>query len=306
MAQSVDELEAMLVPGAMRLTGDAASGPLIDIATQGHHASISLFGAQVLHWRPAGQRPVLWLSDGAQFDQAAAIRGGIPICWPWFAGHPEHPDWMAHGFARKTHWHLDAALAVEAGVELQLSLPIEDWHAPFWPQMSRPQIKIMVSDTLTIELRTTNADPHDIIFSEALHSYFAVSDIEAVGIVGLEGSPFEDNLVVDQTLTSMAPEGGQIAINAEIDRIYWDIGECIELQDSRLGRRIALNHRDAANAVVWNPWIDKSTRMADMGPADAHRGMVCIETGNIGTRAIRLKPSETHTLKTTVSVIESA
>lgn len=302
MVQSSETLNDLMLAGVTRMAGDAASGPIIEVTSQGHHASFSLFGAHILNWRPAGQRPVLWLSDGSAFDQERAIRGGIPICWPWFAGHPDHPDWMAHGFARVTRWHLDHVRETDRGARLQFSLPIEDWHAPYWPHTSRPTVRYHVSDTLDVELETANADPHDIYIREALHSYFAVSSVAAVRITGLERSPFADKLIVDVNRQHCQAEGLPIVIEAEIDRIYGAIPDAIHLTDDRLARTIIVQQEGASNAIVWNPWIEKSARMGDMGDAGAYAGMVCIETGNVGADEIRLRPGERHRLLTRIAV----
>jgi glucose-6-phosphate 1-epimerase len=302
MAQSWDELSQLMITGATRISGDAESGPIIEIASSGHHASISLFGAQLLNWRPSGHAPVLWLSDGAIFDQQKAIRGGIPICWPWFADNSQQPTWPAHGFARTTTWQLDFAVATPNGINIQLSMPREDWHAPYWLHMSRPVVNISVSDSLDIELTTENIDPHSIEFEEALHTYLAVGKIDAVSILGFEKSPYIDKISeIDRNAESL-PEHRSINVGREIDRIYRQIPDTVGLHDPSQARTLTLDYHAAENAIVWNPWIEKTKRLDDIGPPNAYRGFVCIETGNVSPDSMELQPGEAHTLRTMIRV----
>ena len=306
MVQAADELNQLIVSESMRISGDIASGPIIEVAHGGHHASISLFGAQVLHWRPAGHAPVLWLSDDAQFDQELPIRGGIPLCWPWFAGHPQHSDWPTHGFARTSRWYLDFATATPEEAILELSLPREDWHASFWPHMSRPVVKFLIGETLSIEFSIENTDPHEIVFTEAMHMYFAVGRIDDASIHGLETVPFVDKTAADSSRQVCDPEQRPLTIEGEVDRVYHDLVGPIDLHDGRLARTVRISYFNAENVIVWNPWIAKSARMGDMGSFDAYRGMVCVETGNVMSNLVRLGAGEIHTLATQIEVHKDA
>jgi D-hexose-6-phosphate mutarotase len=303
MAQSWDELNQLMVSGATRISGDAESGPIIEIASDGHHASISLFGAQLLHWRPKGHAPVLWLSDGAIFNREKPIRGGIPICWPWFANHGTQPAWPAHGFARTTTWQLDFAVATPDGIDVQLSMPREPWHTPYWLHMSRPVVNFSISDTLDIELTTENVDPHGIEFEEALHTYLAVGKIDSVSILGFENSPYIDKVGTLHPNEVCLPEQEPIIIRRETDRIYRQLPDTIELHDQSQARTLELDYHAAENAIVWNPWIEKTKRLDDIGPPNAYRGFVCIETGNVSPDSMELLPGEAHTLTTTLRMI---
>lgn len=296
--QRLENIENLLGPG-MRLGGDAASGPIIEIDRDGHRGRISLFGGQVLEWQPAGHKPVLWLSQSAIFDQITAIRGGIPVCWPWFGTHETEADWPSHGFARTTVWPYEGADQTDPHVSY-LALPIREPQTTCWPHASRPNVTYQVGETLSIELVIMNIDPHPIEFSQALHTYFSVGDIEAISISGLENSPHIDKLSGREEPPANAP----ISIFAETDRIYRHLCGPIELRDLTLKRTITIEHDGATNVIVWNPWDEKSARLGDMGPPDAYRGMVCIETGNVAPDALSLEPGETHALKTKISVCD--
>jgi len=292
----IENIDNLLGPG-MRLVGDAASGPIIDIDRDGHRGRISLFGGQMLSWQPAGHDPVLWLSQAAVFDRNAPIRGGIPVCWPWFGGHMLHDDWPSHGFARTTNWPYEGVAEADSRLN-QLALPIWEPNTTYWPHMSRPFMTCKVAEALGIEFNNVNIDPYPIEFSQALHTYLCVGDIEAISIHGLEDCAFIDKLSGCEEPASNAP----ISISTETDRIYRQPQGPIELRDPVLKRVVTIEHAGATSAIVWNPWIEKSARLDDMGPPDAYRGMVCIETGNVGPDPVRLNPGESHTLKTMISV----
>jgi len=294
--QQLENIENLLGPG-MRRGGDEDSGPIIDIDRDGHRGSISLFGGQVLEWQPAGHQPVLWLSQAAVFDRKTPIRGGIPVCWPWFGGHELHDDWPSHGFARTTNWPYEGVDEVDSRLN-QLGLPIWDPNTSYWPHASRPNIAYKIDEALSIEFNNMNIDVQPIEFSQALHTYLSVGDIEAISIYGLENCSSVDKLTDRKEPATKTP----ISISAETDRIYRQPDGPIELRDPILKRTITIEHAGATSVVVWNPWIEKSARLDDMGPADAYRGMVCIETGNIAPDMVRLEPGEIHTLQTRISV----
>ena len=291
-----ENIENLLGPG-MRLGGGAQSGPIIDIDRDGHRGRISLFGGQMLGWQPAGHDPVLWLSEAAVFDRKTPVRGGIPICWPWFGGHEMHDDWPSHGFARTTDWPYEGVADTDSRLS-QLALPIWPPNTTYWPHMSRPFMTCRVAETLDIELSNVNIDPYPIEFGQALHTYFCVGDIEAISIQGLEDCAFVDKLTAREEAATKAP----ISISGETDRIYRQPVGPITLRDPVLNRSLTIEHAGATSAIVWNPWIEKSARLDDMGPRDAYRGMVCIETGNVGPDPVRLQPGESHTLKTRITV----
>lgn len=302
MTQSLEELEKFSIPRTASFWGDDDTGACIHVAKSRNSATVYLFGAQPIMWQPDEQADVLWISDAAEFDLHTPIRGGIPVCWPWFGSHPAHPEWPSHGIARTATWTLDAIERIETDVVLRLSLPVRESDAKFWPHLSRPTITYTVGDTFCIELATTNIDPHPICFSQALHTYFSVSDIESIRIDGLEKAPFTDKL----TGRKEPPADAPITIAAETDRIYHRPQEPIRLHDPGFSRTITIAHKGATSAVVWNPWSEKSASMGDMGEPDAYRGMVCIETGNVPPDDVILAPGETHTITTSISVAVAA
>jgi len=298
----LDELQNFTIPGVVSFWGDDDTGSCLHISNGGSGCTIYLFGAHPIMWQPAGGDDVLWLSEAVAFDLKRAIRGGVPVCWPWFGEHPEHSDWPLHGFARTCIWTLDKVDRLGDAVEVQLSLPVLPEHAQFWPHRTRPTITYTIGKTFEMTFSTTNIDPHSISFSQALHSYLTIEDIADVSITGLEAARYIDKL----TGLEEPAAGEPITIASETDRIYRNPNGPIELRDSAHNRALSISHEGASSAVVWNPWIEKSARIGDMGSADAYRGMICIETGNVPPDDITLEPGATHTLKTTISACPRA
>jgi glucose-6-phosphate 1-epimerase len=298
MAQSIEELQRFSEVAGVTIDWSHSNAANLHIQSEQSELRLSLFGAHVMSWAPTQHKDVLWMSDGAVLDDAHPIRGGIPVCWPWFADHADHKDWPSHGFARTTVWTLEDIRHLDGRAIVRLSLPAHENQSAYWPHQSRPVIIFTVGAALSIELSVTNSDPTPIRYGQALHTYFAVGDIEQTEIRGLEGSTYVDKL----TKQECSAEGSPIIINRETDRIYRQLGGPIVLQDDSLGRTITVEHEGATNAIVWNPWIEKSARLHDMGPPGAYRGMACIETGNVPPDALCLQPGETHLLKTRISI----
>jgi len=250
---------------------------MAEITNQHAQATIALQGAQVLSWIPNGQQPVIWLSDDATFTPGKSIRGGIPVCWPWFGAHPEREDYPAHGFVRAAEWEVIETSAPDAGqTKIVFRLLQQKEHAAFWPHSTELELQVIVGPTLDLNLITRNKGTAAITISQALHSYFAVSDISQVAIKGLEYCQFIDALDDWQRKVETAP----ISIDAEIDRIYQNTQPTCVLEDTGWQRRINIETTNSQSSVVWNPWIDKSARLGDMGDG-GYLNMLCIETGNI-------------------------
>jgi len=301
MPQSLNDLARLLPPG-VTLSGDAASGPILDIDHNGHRARVSLFGGHIFAWQPAGHDPVLWVSPGTKFDRQRSIRGGTPVCWPWFAVHPQHADWPMHGFVRNADWHLDAAEESNGAITLTLTPPPTDPENKYFPHPIRPKLNLTIGETLTITLTQTNTTNQPIEIGQAFHTYFQIGDISEIEITGLEQNPFIDKLEIANDGGHRPAEANPITISAEIDRIYRNLAGPISLNDRRLGRSIDITHSGATNAVVWNPWVEKTKQLGDMGPDDAYRSMMCIETGNVPPDGLILAPGEHHSLMTTYRV----
>lgn len=278
---------------AGQLTFKAAPGnmQLAEIDNAYARATIALQGAHVMGFQPHGATPVLWLAAQAQLAAGKALRGGVPICWPWFGAHPERADLPAHGFARKLDWRVIASETLQDGsTRVAFELHKNEIVRAQWPYLCHLSCIVTVGRTLAVELVTENKGYTPLPLSEALHTYLAVGDVERVRVLGLENCRY-----FDKTDGATRTQQGPIEhISAEIDRVYQGTtAECV-VEDPVLGRRIRIVKRGSQATVVWNPWAEKSAAL-DMG-ASEYRSMLCVESANALDSALTLAPGERHSL----------
>ncbi len=258
---------------------------------------VSIYGGHVLSYLPDGEEPVLWVSEKAQYETGKAIRGGIPIIWPWFGASKRYPKNPSHGFARKLTWDVHSARLIDNTVpQLHLDLQDNDITHSLWPHSFRLELVITLSDKLDIELRAINLCKNPFDYTAALHSYFNVSDIKHVSVLGLERRSYLDQL---DNMERKIQEG-PITFTSETDNIFYDTRDTCRLIDTGFGREIVIEKHGSTSTVVWNPWIDKSKRMSDFGDEEYHN-MVCIETANAGPDVITLNPGGHYELCTSIS-----
>jgi len=269
------------------------------ISLGGVTGELYLQGAQVTAWQPPVERPVLFTSPNSAFAQGRAIRGGIPIVFPWFGPSRHIPTAPQHGFARTATWHLDGVETAGGGLlTLTLSLGDGDVGSPFWPERFRAVYTVTFAQTLSLRLAVQNRATHPIVFEEALHSYFAISDVTEIAISGLAGVSYIDKADAARRKVQTAD---LVTITAETDRVYLDTpGQCV-IEDRGWRRRIVIEKDGATSSVVWNPWAEKAAAMADLGDP-AWRGMVCVESGNIADNELRLAADAEHQMSAAISV----
>lgn len=285
--------------GCVHFADSERGGVVAELTHRGHRATVALFGAQVLDWTPAGQAPALWLSPLARLDTGKAVRGGIPICWPWFgpsaaAGQP------AHGFVRARTWSVTQTAGDDQGVTLTLAAPILPSDPEPWSHAAHLTLTVHLADRLSLALETFNASDCPIIIGEALHTYLAVGDIAETRVTGLEGTPY-----LDQLTGAIETENAPLRFKAETDRIYRHADGAVTVEDRRNSRILEVEKSGSASTVIWNPWVEKAARLGDMGP-DGYRRMLCVETANAGEVAVSLPPGARHMLKTALSVAPMA
>lgn len=254
-------------------------------------ANIALQGAHIFHYAHHEQEPLLWLSSESDFELGKAIRGGVPICWPSFGMN--NPNLPQHGFARTFMFEfLGFEEKDENTSEITLGLSHSKESFAFWPYKFALEIKICISDTLTISLTTTNKDHNSFTLTSALHSYFSISHIANIAIEGLQNKPYLDALTGKTQL-----QNGAIRFDSEYDCVYQEVDKEIVLKD--LERNITINNEGSSSVVVWNPWIDKCARMSGMSP-ESYKEFVCIESANAFDDFIVLQSDESHILKATI------
>lgn len=273
-------------------------GPVLRLAAKDSTAEVALQGAQVLSWQPNGHAPVIWLSPKERLGTGKPVRGGTPVCWPWFANHPSDATKPAHGFVRTRQWACDGVETSAAGVRVFLSTSTTDADRSLWPHAASVQLVVTLGETLRLELTTRNKGTAPLTLTQALHTYFAVGDIAEVTVEGFDSQSYVDKLD-DNARKS---QSGDIAFTAEVDRIYDEHAGAAVIVDRGLKRRIEITKSGSRSTVVWNPWSGKAARMGDMGP-DGWRRMVCVETCNAGNDTVLLAPGGVHAVAATYRVV---
>jgi len=290
---------ALDLPPSVRIGPGSGGLTVVRVASSRGSAEVYLHGAQITSWVPAGADPVLWLSAASEFAAGSAIRGGVPICFPWFgplAGVPSAPK---HGFARLVDWTLDDVRA--DGDDVVLVLVLRDsalTRASAWPHRFEARYTITVGTHLTLSLDVANTGTATFTFEEALHTYLSVGDIGATEVRGLDGAPFADQLRDPQ---AQPGEAGPVRFTAETDRVYLATAAAATVVDGASARSVTIDKLGSRSTVVWNPWQAKAAAMADFG-ADEWTQMVCVETCNVKTDAVDLAPGSSHTMSVTLSI----
>ena len=261
-------------------------------------AKVSLYGGQVLSWNPKGQRDVFWLSDAAMFEQGKAIRGGIPLCWPWFGAHFDDKDNKEgnHGFARGKNWQVSDICINEKSVDITLTLQGVNTHSLFPSSFELTQT-LSFGETLKQSLTMINLSNRDAYYTGALHSYFSVSAPENITINALSDAPFDDKL----TGQSYAP---QLLVNGvgPVDRVYHS-NKLMKIMDKKWQRTIEVSANNTKQWVFWNPGVDLANTMIDIHPS-GEQEFICLEAAN--TQKQRLVSGKAVTMSQEIKVIPNA
>ena len=265
-------------------------------------ATVYLHGAHVTHWQPTGQPSVIFLSAQSEFAAGKAIRGGVPICFPWFAGRSDGQAGPSHGFARIQEWELAFAAMIPSAdgdrLHLTFTLGPSELSRSLGFDHFRVAYEVIVGTTLTMRLTVANLDEAPLHIEEALHSYFAVADVRTTELTGLESATYLDK--TDGLREKMTP-AGPLILTSETDRVFPANTAAVAIHDAGNGRIITVEKTGSATTVVWNPWSELAAKLADMTD-DAWPEFVCVETANTATDAIPLMPGETHAMQCVVTV----
>lgn len=260
-------------------------------------AVVSTYAGQVLSWQPANANAdVLFVSEKAFYAPGKAIKGGIPVCWPWFGTDPQGRG--AHGFVRNRQWQVTASSALASGAtSLTLKAVIDEVPAETWAFPCELEIVIEVSDQLCVTMITRNSGEQPMPLTQALHTYFRVGDISQVSVNGLDQLTYFD--AIDNM--QIRQQNGPVCFQSEVDRIYRQVGDSLSIDDLSMNRRIRINSQGSHSTIVWNPWVDKSKAMTDFAD-DEYRQMLCVETANAGDDRIMLEPGAEYRLGACYSV----
>ncbi|MBK1834824.1 D-hexose-6-phosphate mutarotase [Roseibacillus ishigakijimensis] len=275
--------------------------PALQIKTDHCQATLALHGAHLIHWQPAHcQQPVLYTSPQAVFQEGKAIRGGIPLCWPWFNAHPTAPDrHPSHGVARTRFWQLESVAIEAAEARLSLILPPDDEtrrHVPF-PFFLRATFHL--GKTCSVLLETQNRGTRNALVGGALHSYLALSSLAHCKLLGLENTPAIDTTPTPERI--LPGEESPLTIRGEVDRIYTGTALPVTLRDPGWQREIALSKEGSLSTVIWNPAEEKAAALADL-PDQGYQDFVCIEAANARQDTRIIAPGAWHRLGTTLRV----
>ncbi|HLP97189.1 MAG TPA: D-hexose-6-phosphate mutarotase [Sideroxyarcus sp.] len=278
---------------------EIAEGMIVaEVANQHALSNIALQGAHIATFQPRGEEPLVWLSPKAKFAPGKSIRGGVPICWPWFGPHKNDSKLPGHGYARTVPWDVLETKALPDGATfLRFGLVESDATRAQWPHASTVQLEVTVGKALRVELVTTNTGKAAFELGEALHTYFQISDVANMTIRGLENCEYLDKV---QDFARFTQKDG-IVIASEVDRVYVNTPSDCVIEDKGMKRAIRIAKQGSQSTVVWNPWTEKAEKMGDFGPA-LHRDMVCVESGNALENVITLNPGETHKLVAVYSI----
>jgi glucose-6-phosphate 1-epimerase len=259
-------------------------------------------GAQILHYQQGEQPPILWLSEQAGYQRGQSVRGGVPVCWPWFgdlarnplplqAMHDDPASAPAHGGVRGLDWQLLGIDQQGEAVSLRFAFDSRTQPLAHWPHAVELSLEIRLEQRLHLRLSSRNLDQQTLHLSQALHSYFAVSDIRQVSVLGLDGCRYLETLDGWEERR----QHGALQFAGETDRVYLDVPPRLALVDAAWNRRILLEAAGSRSAVLWNPWIDKARRLSQFA-GDAWQRMLCIETANVWDDCIELAPGASHEL----------
>jgi len=282
------------IKGQLQFREDSSGLIVAEISNPLATASLCLQGAHLMTWQPRGQAaPVVWLSRDAKLTAGKSIRGGAPVCWPWFGAHASEAGFPGHGYARTVPWRV-----VESGVEsngatrMTLRLMESDKTRAQWPHACMLDLTVIVGETLRMELVTENTGTTDFVIGEALHTYFRIGDIGAVRVKGLESCSYWDKV----GSSTLRKQEGAISFTGETDRVYINTAsECV-IEDDKLKRRIHISKSGSLSTVVWTPWADKASKMGDMGQPEGWREMLCVESANAIENVVKIAAGNKHTL----------
>jgi glucose-6-phosphate 1-epimerase len=285
---------------------------LIAITVKNEAASATIFlqGAQLAEYKRVGERPLLWLSDECDFKAGASLRGGIPICWPWFGELDKNPESVksqinqglvdtatpAHGFVRDQLWDVEAVELVDSETT-KVTLNLDLQPSEIWPYAASLRLVATVGVELDVKLSVHNSGSELFNFTSAFHTYLNLSTVNACEVSGLEGKDYFDTLKNWSVRSSSSP----IAIDQELDQVYSNVAVPVMLKDPQFGRSVTVTPTNAPDLVVWNPWVEKSKRLSHFDD-QAYKQMICLETACLLDNAVSLSAGESVTMGLNLSI----
>jgi glucose-6-phosphate 1-epimerase len=285
------------VPDVARVCKGNGGLARVEVTSPLAHGEMYVHGAQVTSWRPVGCEEVIFLSTKSRWEDGQAIRGGIPICFPWFRGKADNPQAPAHGVVRTRSWQLYSIIESKAGVAVTMFIESDEQTRLWWPGEFRLIHRVTFGSELKLELVCLNTGQTPFRFEEALHTYNRVADLKDVRLQGLDGTRFLDNTDSNKERTQV----GDVTIASQTDNAFMNTRSAVDLLDPKLRRRIRLQKVNSNTTVVWNPWEDGASKLRDLGEGE-WKQFLCVEASNILSSAVTLAPGQEHTMSAVLSV----
>jgi glucose-6-phosphate 1-epimerase len=296
----VDELQHRFgIDGVARFEAGAGGLIRLRVTTEAAEAEVYLHGGHVTHFQPRGTPPVLFLSARSKFGGGAAIRGGVPVIFPWFGARAGDPAAPPHGFARAAAWSVESVeRAADGRVTAVLRLEPDDAMRAVWPHAFVLRHRVRVGAALDMTLEVENRSGAPLVFEEALHTYLAVADVQQVTVTGLAGTRY-----VDKTAAmALKVQGAEpLRLTGETDSVYLATRAACVVDDPRGGRRLVVEKDGSDTTVVWNPWAAKARALSDLGDEE-WPAFVCVETANAADDRVTLAPGGRHAMRASLRV----
>ncbi len=270
----------------------------LEISNRYADAVICLYGAHITSFRPHDSKEILWMSPDSHLEVGKPIRGGIPVCFPWFGPHKTDPEKPQHGFARLMYWDI-AEITTKAGGEtlIRLTLNSSEQTKSYWPHDFNAEITIVVGSTLELNLNVTNTSHESFEYGSALHSYYNLSSIENIAITGLQGARYHSQLYPGEFIQ----ESPEIEIKQAETRHFHDTEATCIINDPVFGRKISVAKSGSKITTVWNPWAETCAKIDDL-PDEGYLSFVCVEAVNAFDNMITLNAGESHTTSATIGL----
>ena len=286
------------IRGAARVSEGSGGLTVVKITGPLSEGEVYLHGAQVTSWKPAGSDEALFVSSKSHFEEGQAIRGGIPICFPWFRAKADDPHAPAHGLVRTKAWQIESIAESEGRIAVSMFTESDDQTQRWWAGQFRLVHRVTFGSELSLELACTNTGTTPLRFEEALHTYNRVKDVRDARVQGLDSVRFLDNTDANKEKTQL----GDVVISSQTDNAYVDARGVVDLVDPRVQRRLRLKKSNSLTTVVWNPWQEGAAGLRDLGDGEWAQ-FLCVEASNVLGAAVNLEPGAEHKMAAVLSAV---
>ncbi|KAF0237451.1 MAG: glucose-6-phosphate [Prolixibacteraceae bacterium] len=301
MILNIDELDDKFsIEGELGIAELEENMAFITISNKFADADICLYGGHITNFKPHKTMPVLWMSPDSKYEEGRPIRGGIPVCFPWFGPHKTDSAKPQHGFVRLMYWNLQETAPLPTGETLiRLQLCSSEKTKAYWNFDFCAELTVIVGKTLTVTLKVTNISALPFEYTCALHSYYHISSIEEIAVEGLQNTRYFNQLDGGDYIH----ETPGLEIKQAETRHYYDTeADCI-IHDPLFGRRIMVSKSGSKVTTVWNPGEETCRKIDDI-PDDGFHSFICIEAVNAFNNVIKLAPGESHETSAIIGLAE--